>query len=201
MLKLGKDITLAQLRKDYSAVVIAVGAKYSRGLPVKNSNVPGVLGGVEFLRSVVLKEPLQIGSKVIVIGGGNVAYDVVRTVLRQEEYDVARSAIRVRGVQEVHFCCLESLEEMPADDIEIIEGEEEGIIRHNSIGPHEIHVDSSGRVSGVTFKKALQVYDENKQFRPVFDEKTLTTVDCDTLMLCVGQGASFDFISPETGRY
>ena len=197
-IKVGRDITLSQLRKDYSAVVIAVGAKYSRGLPVKNSNADGVIGGVEFLRSVALKEPLRIGSKVIVIGGGNVAYDVARTVLRQEEYDVARSAIRVEGVKEVHLCCLESLEEMPADDIEIMEGEEEGIIRHNSMGPHEIHLDNSGRVSGVTFKRTIRVYDEKKQFRPVFDEKTLTRIDCDTLLLSVGQRASFDFISPDS---
>ncbi len=195
--KVGKDIAFSQIRKDYPAVVIAVGAKYSRGLPVKNSNAPGVIGGVEFLRSVALKEPLQVGSKIVVIGGGNVAYDVARTVLRQEEYDVARSAMRVKGVHEVHLCCLESFEEMPADDIEIIEGEEEGVTRHNSLGPHEIQIDSSGRVSGVAFKKTLRVYDENKRFSPIFDEKTLTRIPCDTLLLCVGQKASFDFISPD----
>ncbi|MBM4388193.1 MAG: FAD-dependent oxidoreductase, partial [Deltaproteobacteria bacterium] len=109
--KVGKDVAFDELRRNFAAVVIAVGAKYSRGLPVKNSNAPGVYGGVEFLRSVTLKEPLELGSRVIVIGGGNVAYDVARTVLRQEEYDVARSALRYGTVKEVHLCCLESLEE------------------------------------------------------------------------------------------
>jgi len=78
---------------------------------------------------------------VIVIGGGNVAYDVGRTVLRQEEYDVSRTAARMSGVRQVNLVCLESLEEMPADTVEILEGQEEGIFRHNSWGPREILVD------------------------------------------------------------
>lgn len=57
--------------------------------------------------------------------------------------DAARTAKRAAGVTEVHLCSLESLEEMPADDIEIIEGEEEGIIRHNSMGPREILKDET----------------------------------------------------------
>lgn len=193
----GKDITLEELRKNHGAAIIAVGAKRSRGLPIKNSDAPGVIGGVEFLRSVALGEPLPIGEKVIVIGGGNVAYDVARTVLRQEEYDVARTARRRPGVQEVHLCALESLEEMPADTIEIGEGEEEGIIRHNSAGPHEILVDHGGIFQGVVFKKCLRVFDEEKRFHPIFDEKELWTLEADTLLLTVGQQIRLDFMDPK----
>ncbi len=194
----GKDITFLELTNAYAAVVIAVGAKHSRGLPLRNSTADGVIGGVEFLKSVHLRDPYPLGRRVIVIGGGNVAYDVARTVLRQEEYDVARSALRMKGVEEVHLCCLEALEEMPADAVEIIEGEQEGVIRHNAVGPHEIHVDDRGRVCGVTFKKVLRVYDSSGRFDPVYDYSDLHYMPCDTLILSVGQRTDFGFIAPET---
>src|SRR5690606_10824594 len=119
----------------------------------------GVLGGVEFLHDVAAGKPPRLGGKVVVIGGGNVAYDVGRTVLRQISMDAARTAKRSAGVGEVYLCSLESLEEMPADDVEIIEGDEEGIIRRNSLGPAEIVKDENGRVRAVRFKRCLRVFD------------------------------------------
>ena len=194
---IGEDISLKELRRDHQAVLIAVGAKRSRGLPIENIDAPGVIGGVEFLRSVALREPLPLGRKVIVIGGGNVAYDVARTVVRQESYDVAVTARRRPGVDEVHLCALESFEEMPADAIEIEEAEEEGIYRHNSVGPHEILVDRDGCFSGVVFKRCTRVFDEQERFSPTFDETDLQTFEADTLLLSVGQRVALDFIDPQ----
>ncbi len=193
----GEGVSLAELRETHSAVLIAVGAKRSRGLPIENIDAPGVIGGVEFLRSVALREPLPLGRKVIVIGGGNVAFDVARTVMRQESYDVAVTARRRPGVEEVHLCALESLEEMPADAIEVEEAEEEGISRHNSVGPHEILIDERGQFFGVAFKRCTRVFDEEGRFNPEFDETDLMTLQGDCLLLSVGQRVSFDFIDPE----
>src|SRR5690242_4435812 len=138
--EIGKDIPFEQIRKDFAAVIIAVGAKRSRPLPIPGAEAIGVLGGVDFLRDIALGKQVELGARVVVIGGGNVAYDVARTVLRQEEYDVSRTAARLHGVKEVNLVCLESLEEMPADTVEIIEGSEEGVLRYNSWGPREILV-------------------------------------------------------------
>ena len=80
----------------------------------------------------------RLNYDVVVIGGGNVAYDVGRTALRQISLDTARTAKRDKTVQSVTLCSLESLDEMPADDVEIIEGDEEGVTRLNSLGPVEI---------------------------------------------------------------
>lgn len=193
----GEDISLRQLRESHEAVLIAVGAKRSRGLPIENIDAPGVIGGVEFLRSVALREPLPLGRKVIVIGGGNVAFDVARTVMRQESYDVAVTARRRPGVEEVHLCALESLKEMPADAIEIEEAEEEGIERYNSVGPHEVLVDEQGQFFGVVFKRCTRVFDEEGRFSPEFDETDLLTLQGDCLLLSVGQRVSFDFIDSE----
>jgi formate dehydrogenase (NADP+) beta subunit len=195
--QVGKDVSFVDLRRDFAAVIIACGAKKSRALPIPNSDAIGVMGGVDFLRDVSLDKEVSLGQRVIVIGGGNVAYDVARTVLRQEEYDVSRTAARMAGVRQVNLVCLESLEEMPADTVEILEGQEEGVSRHNSWGPREVLVDErNGQkfVRGVKFARCTQVYDENKRFAPKFEESVTTEIEGDTVLLSVGQSADLSFI-------
>ena len=192
--EVGRLVSLAELRARHDAIIIAVGAKQSRTLPLPGIDAAGVLGGVEFLRDVALGTAPPLGDRVVVIGGGNVAYDVGRTVLRQISVDAARSALRGAGVRSVHLCSLESLDEMPADDVEILEGDEEGIIRRNSLGPVEIGTDASGRVTGVVFRRCLRVYDENRRFAPLFDDAARETIPCDTVLLCVGQGVDLSFV-------
>ncbi len=195
--EIGKDVTLAELRTKHDAVVIATGAKRSTSLPVPGVDAEGVLGGVEFLRAVSLGSSPSLGKRIVVIGGGNVAYDVGRTVLRQIAIDAARTALRESGVSAVYLCSLESLDEMPADDVEIIEGDEEGIIRRNGMGPVEIVKDGSGKVSAVVLKKCLRVFDENHRFAPLFDESARETIPCDTVLVSIGQGVDLSFIDPE----
>lgn len=197
--QIGKDVTFASVRDEHDAVVVAVGAKRSRRLPLPGSDAPEVLGGVEFLRAVSLGDPITLGKRVVVIGGGNVAYDVGRTVLRQISLDAARTALRASGVGEVHLCSLESLEEMPADDIEIIEGAEEGILRHNSLGPKAILTDERGHVRGVEFQKCLRVFDENRRFSPLFDSNDTTVIECDHVLVAIGQSVDLSFIDGASG--
>jgi formate dehydrogenase beta subunit len=198
--QVGKDVSFVDLRRDFCAVIIACGAKRSRALPIPNADAIGVMGGVDFLRDVSLGKEVSLGQRVIVIGGGNVAYDVARTVLRQEEYDVSRTAARMAGVRQVNLVCLESLEEMPADTVEILEGQEEGVSRHNSWGPREVLVDErNGQkfVRGVKFARCTQVYDGNKRFAPKFDESVTTEIEGDTVLLSVGQSADLSFIDAQ----
>jgi NADPH-dependent glutamate synthase beta subunit-like oxidoreductase len=198
--QVGREVTFSDLRRDYQAVIIACGAKRSRALPIPNADAIGVVGGVDFLRDVALGKKVELGQRVVVIGGGNVAYDVARTVLRQEEYDVSRTAARMAGVGQVNLVCLESLEEMPADTVEILEGQEEGVTRHNSWGPKEVMVDErDGQrfARGVKFVRCAQVYDENKRFAPKFDESVTKEIECDTVLLSVGQSADLSFLDPQ----
>ncbi len=198
--QVGKDVSFVDLRRDFAAVIIACGAKRSRALPIPNADAIGVMGGVDFLRDVSLGKEVSLGQRVVVIGGGNVAYDVARTVLRQEEYDVSRTAARMAGVRQVNLVCLESLEEMPADTVEILEGQEEGVSRHNGWGPREVLVEErNGQrfVRGVKFARCTQVYDENKRFAPKFDESTTTEIEADTVLLSVGQSADLSFIDAQ----
>jgi NADPH-dependent glutamate synthase beta subunit-like oxidoreductase len=190
----GRDVSFADLRRDYAAVIIAVGAKSSRAVGLPGERGPGVYGGVDLLRAVALGEPLDIGRDVVVIGGGNVAYDVARTVLRQIAYDTARTVARLPNTSHVRLVSLESLEEMPADTLEILEGDEEGIERQNGWGPLEILRNDDGRVTGVTFRRCIRVWDEHRRFAPVFDETSRQTVPCDTVLLAVGQSPVLAFL-------
>ena len=193
---IGKDVSLEDLRRRHDAVVIAVGCKSSRVLPLPGADAEGVLGGVEFLRTVALNLPHRIGKKVVVIGGGNVAYDVSRTALRRQQMDVAVTAFREREEIQVTLCCLEKRDEMLADEIEIIEGEEEGIRRQNGYGPKEI-LTSDNKVKGVLFQKVISIFDAQNRFNPQYDPEDTITLEADTVIFSIGQRADIGFIDPQ----
>jgi len=193
--EVGRDVSFAELRRDFRAVVVCVGAKRSRGLGLPGERGPSVYGGVDFLRSVSLGESFELGSDVLVVGGGNVAYDVARTVVRQAAYDAARTAARLPGTRRVRLVSLETLEEMPADTVEIVEGDEEGVERVNGWGPLRIDRGGDGGVTAVTFRRCLRVYDENRRFAPVFDEDERQTLECDTVLLATGQTTDLSFLA------
>lgn len=180
--QIGKDIPLKKLYDESAAVLLSVGAKKSRMLPVEGSESKGVLGGVDFLRDVFTDEEVKIGPRVVVIGGGNVAYDVARTSIRQ------------KGVESVSLVCIESFEDMLADKIEIKEGAEEGIERVNSFGPHKINADESGKVNSITFIKCLSVFDHDHRFNPSYDETDIVTLPADTILFSIGQAYDLSFL-------
>jgi len=192
---IGKQISFAELRRTHAAVIIAVGAKSSRGLGLPGERGPRVLGGVDLLRAVALGESVDLGRDVVVVGGGNVAYDVARTVVRQTALDVARTARRATHGGRVRLVSLETLEEMPADTLEIREGDEEGVERWNGWGPLAIQRDSAGAVTGLELRRCKRVFDEQRRFAPVFDDAERQTLACDTIVLAVGQATNLAFLA------
>jgi NADPH-dependent glutamate synthase beta subunit-like oxidoreductase len=192
--RIGRELSFAELRAQHAAVLIAVGAKASRGLGLPGERGPRVYGGVDFLRAVALREPLDIGRHVVVVGGGNVAYDVARSVVRQIALDAARTARRIHEGTQVHLVSLETLEEMPADTVEIREGDEEGVQRQNGWGPVAIERGADGAVTGVRFRRCRRVYDEARRFAPLFDDDEQTVLACDTVLLAVGQMPDLAFL-------
>ena len=192
---IGRDVSFQSLREDFSAVIIAVGAKRPRALGLPGEQGPGVYGGVDFLRAVALGESLPLGSDVVVIGGGNVAYDVARTVVRQAAYDTARMAARLAGTRRVRLVSLETLEEMPADTVEILEGEEEGVERLSGWGPVTIRRAEQGTVIGLEIKRCLRVYDDQRRFAPQFDEENRQVLDCESVLIAAGQAPDLSFLT------
>ena len=86
---------------------------------------------------------------------------------------------------------------MPADDVEIREGDEEGLHRFNSLGPVQVLRDAAGKVTGVEFKHVVRVFDENRKFNPTFDESRRTVIEADTVLLSIGQAADLSFLDPQ----
>jgi formate dehydrogenase beta subunit len=209
--RLGRDFSLADLRQQgYAAVFLGVGAMRSRDLAVDGMDLDGVLKGVDYLLNVNLGYKVEIGSRIIVIGGGNVAVDVARTAARGGEHenlqrslsvvqalDVARSAIRF-GAREVTVCCLESESEMPAARDEIEEAEREGIVFRHRVGPKRL-VGEGGNVTGVEFLAVSRVFDESGRFSPQFVPGSETIAAADTVVVAIGQTGDLSFLGPEDG--
>jgi NADPH-dependent glutamate synthase beta subunit-like oxidoreductase/NAD-dependent dihydropyrimidine dehydrogenase PreA subunit len=217
----GRDFMVSDLRRQgFDAVLIAVGAHRSRDLTIPGVDLDGVHKGIDFLLNVNLGYKFTIGKQVIVIGGGNVAMDVARSAAREvvrqhaagvedlepsqenvtavatrEMVDISLSALRL-GAHEVHIVCLEGREEMPAALEEIEEAESEGIIMHPGLGPKRM-VGKDGKVVALETLKTKWVFDQNKRFNPAFYEGSETQLECDTIIMAIGQAPRLDFLKPE----
>ena len=198
---LGRDFTLADLRREgYKAIFLGVGLPKGRRLQLAGGDAEGVIDGMDFLPAFNSGVPLPLGKRVLVIGGGNVAYDVARSAVRPHDdaYDVARSALRISGDKEVHVVCLESRAEMPADEIEVEEGAEEGVRLHNQRGPREV-LQRDGKVVGLRTVRCTAVFDAQRRFSPTFDEADIEDIPADSIIFAVGQTSDLSFLTPADG--
>jgi NADPH-dependent glutamate synthase beta subunit-like oxidoreductase len=215
--KVGVDVTFEELRQRHDGVVLTLGATLGRGLDIPGNDADGVFKALEFLININQGFSADIGEKVVVIGGGNVAMDAARTALRAAEYgekaddsleveddtslseavDVARTAVRA-GAKDVTVVALESPEEMPAAEFEIEEAEVEGIVFRHRLGPEQIEV-SDGKVTGLSTVKVLSVFNEEGRFAPTFDTEVKETIEADTVILAIGQAIDLDAIGGDAG--
>jgi NADPH-dependent glutamate synthase beta subunit-like oxidoreductase/ferredoxin len=210
---LGRDITFARLRSQFDAVLLATGLNKGRELSIPGSHLNGVLNGIDFLINVNLGYEIELGKKVAVVGGGNVAIDVARSALRlvqepsgnsgaaesgeslQPAFDAARMALR-SGAEQVSMVSLESREQMPAWKGEVLEAEHEGIVLENGWGPKEI-LGNDGAVTGLKVRRCISVFDENGRFNPAFSEEE-KILPCEGVILAIGQQADLSFLNGDT---
>ena len=186
--KIGSDISLDELRSQFAAVFVAIGAQEPTRLPVEGAEtVRGVLYGIPFLKEAKAGRAVaNLGKRVIVIGGGNVGIDC------------ARSALRL-GAREVHLVCLETRDlshrdRMPAHEWEIEEAEDEGVVIHPRLGPKRV-VTADGHVGGLETQVCTSVWDDGR-FAPKYAEGGGPLIEGDTLIIAVGQRA--DMVGLET---
>ena len=163
----------ALLEQGYHAVLVAVGTHKGTKLPLEGNDLPGVYVNADFLKNARMGTPLPVGETVIVLGGGNVAYDCARTAVRL-------------GAKKVHMICLESEAQMTATPDEIEEGRQEGILLHPS---HTFHrIVGASHVQGVEIQKIEKFYfDENR--KPVMElaEGSSQVIAADQVIFAVGQ--------------
>jgi len=209
--RIGTDLTLSDLKRDgYAAIFLGVGAMKSRDLQIPGLELDGVLRGVDYLLNINLGYRVEMGRRIVVIGGGNVAVDVARTAARGGEQtnlqrnlsivqamDVARSAVRF-GARDVTVCCLESESEMPASREEVEEAAVEGIHFQYRVGPNRI-VGANGVVTGIEFLRVSRVFDENGRFDPKFIEGSEHILETESVIVAIGQTGEFSFLRPEDG--
>ena len=182
--KVGKDTTLEYLQESHNAVVVAIGAWQSSSLRCPGEDLNGVIGGIDFLRDVAMSSEAFTGQKVAVVGGGNTAMDA------------CRAAVRL-GATEVYNIYRRTKSEMPAEDIEIKEAEEEGVIFKNLANP--IEVTGDGRVEAVRLQlMELGEADASGRRAPVPIPGQEEVLDIDTMIIAVGQqldGFGFEHIA------
>ena len=162
--------SLEAFRKDYDAVFLGLGTQRSRLIPIEGVDQSFVLGGIDFLHAVRSGEPVRVGPRVVVIGGGNVSIDVALTALRQ-------------GAQHVDLTSLEKRRDMPASPDEIEKAVAEGVQLHPGWGP--LRIDEDGKV---TLQFCERTKDETGKFNPQFDANRLLTLEADQVILATGQG-------------
>ncbi len=206
---IGGEVTFAQLMREFDAVFVAPGCRRGKALKIPGVELQGVLTAIDLLVHVNLGLPIEIGRRVVVVGGGNVAYDAARSSRRfggtsspdEEAHNLAVDAAVVAArvlKREVTMVSLESRTEMPADPTEIAEGAEEGVTLFNRRGPKEI-VGEGGRVTALRTLDVARVFDENGRFAPILTPGSEKDIPCDTVVLAVGQIADLGFLGDGHG--
>ncbi|MEO5328072.1 MAG: FAD-dependent oxidoreductase [Magnetococcus sp. THC-1_WYH] len=192
--KLGNQFTMADLkRQGFNAILLAVGAHKSKPMRIDNENVPGVMGGIDFLRKVVLKEPIEIGKKVAVLGGGDTAMDCARVARRLG----AHVTLLYRRTQA----------EMPSSPWEQEETHEEGVEFRFLTAPSAVVLNENGRAKALrVITMELGEPDSSGRRRPVPKENSEEDLEFDLIIPAIGQDPDLSFldreeVKPETTKW
>lgn len=186
--RLGLDFTIQDLFKNgFKAIFLGIGSHDSVSLGIKGEEdrISGVFkGGIDFLREINLGERVEIGDRVIVVGGGNTAIDCARTCVRM-------------GASEVHVVYRRTEKEMPADHLEVEDAAEEGIVFHFLTQPVEI-LSNEGVMTGLRcIRMELGEPDKSGRRRPVPVDGSEFDMEADTLIPAIGQKIRLDFVTPD----
>jgi heterodisulfide reductase subunit A len=164
----------------YKAVFLGVGLGKSLEMSINGEDAEGVIYALDFLRQVNSGTGVGLGARVIVIGGGSTAIDSARVSRRL-------------GAREVHVVCLESRDltckdGMLAEDWEIEEAEEEGVIIHPCLGPRRV-LSKDGKLTGIETITCTSVREEDGTFSPKYCEDPAPAIEGDTVIVAIGQKA------------
>jgi len=174
------------MKEGFSAVFIAAGAQASKriGIPGEEEGTDGLLYGLQFLSEVRTGKNIALSGRTVVIGGGNVALDVARTALRA-------------GSEHVQLFCLESRDEMPAWEKDIIEAMDEGVIINPAWSPDAIFSEQ-GRITGIRFSRCLAVFDQEGRFNPECDLEDYQFIETDNIIISIGQAPDMSFLPEDS---
>ena len=187
--EVGKEIAIADLRRDYDAVFIGVGAHSSMpmGVEGEDKGYRGFIHGVRYLLDISQgKDPYPEGKKVVVVGGGNVAIDCVR------------SSFRI-GKDDVNLVYRRTIAEMPADPAEIHDAEEEKVKFHYLCNPTKIIAPEGKVVAVECIRMELGEPDQSGRRRPVPVPGSEFIIETDILIPAIGQKVDLSFLAEKDG--
>ena len=173
---------IAPLQAEYDAVFLALGQDVGRRHDAEGAQARGVIGAMEFLRETGLGRPVTIGSRVLVIGGGNTASDA------------ARSAIRLSDHATATIVSLEAEHELIVQGEDLDQAREEGVRLRPNSALVRVHTDAGGNVTGATLCQASLAKDEHGRVAPRLTAGTEETVECDTILVAIGQVQVLDWL-------
>lgn len=182
--EIGKNKPFSEILENFDSVVVAVGKQQGRvDRSLDHWDAKGIFSAAGFLKEVAMTQDVKESGKVVlVVGGGDVAMDCART------------ARRLNAAEKVYSVCLEdSYDTMASSNHEIKGALAEGVKFNHAQAIQKIHTDENGRVSGVTLKKCLSMFDENGRFAPVYDEEDTRELKVDTIVFAIGQGVEAEF--------
>ncbi len=206
---IGTDVTFAELTREYDAVFVGAGCRKGRSLNLPGMHLDGVLTAIDFLVETNLGQPVALGDEVVVVGGGNVAFDVARSARRfggtsqpdEPHHNLmldTATMVAKKLHKRVTLVSLEAREEMPADLEEIKEGLEEGVTLLHRRGPKAV-LGRDGRVCGLVTTDVARVFAPDGRFAPEFVADSEREIPCDTVIFAVGQIAELSFLGEDHG--
>ena len=181
--EVGKQVTMEQLQQEYDAVVLAIGLHLGRSTRIPGSDHAHVRSAVELLRQVTEEGTIEVPEEVVVIGGGNVAMDIARTVARLQRQQWG-------GVKTV-VTALEAEENFLADPAEIREAAEEGVTICPSRGPQECVVEA-GQLQSLRTWGVCSIFDQQGRFAPHYDEGDEQCHPAGMVIEAIGQMSNAD---------
>ena len=190
--QVGKDIMFEELKEKYDAVYMATGYPNTRPLKIEGEEHQDVVMAMEFLsqaRDYARGEGdmPDIKDDVTVIGSGNVAFDVARTLVRMQNEKF--------GHVNVKMMALEQRDQIPADEEEVMEGAEEGIEMNLGCGPQKIDIDTeTGSVTGIQGCACTRLFDDQHRFAPEFDYSSTICIASKQVYLAIGQMSDLSYV-------
>ncbi len=186
--RVGEDVTLDDLHRDYDAVFIGIGLQGGRSTRVPGTEHRNVFQAITLLREITRGNEITVTDKIVVIGGGNVAMDISRSL--------ARLQMKKYGKVDITVTCLESEEIMPADPEEIAEAREEGITIIPSRSPVKIEIED-GEITGLHTVCCVSVFDEHHRFNPQVDDADKLFIPGTMVVEAIGQSADDSLLPDE----
>ena len=183
--KIGETITMEQLQQDYDAVILATGLHLGRSTRIPNTDHPQVRSAVDLLSLVTANEPIDVPEKIVVIGGGNVAFDIARSLARYQKEKYGKVGMTVTA--------LEPVDKMLADPTEVTESNEENIALFNSRGPRQCVVED-GELKGLETVRCVSIFDETGRFHPKYDESDMIFHEAQMVVEAIGQAPNLNYL-------